>query len=207
MAGIPITIVRGKTFFKVFGWSSGRRLYRAITNITNTAPCRVTVPDHGVPDGWPVRISDVRGMTAINDDPTRSPNRVPGDGYKMATVVDVDTIEINDFNALSLPAYIGGGVVEYFEPRDITDFQARSQIRDADNNPLLDLTTENGRIILDPVRAKIIMYIDADTTALQSWDSGVYDIEMVKEGFVESLTGVPSSVGVVAEATLIQNVI
>lgn len=66
-------------------------------------------------------------------------------------------------------------------PVDLTGCTARAQIReDIDSNEvLLELTTENERIQLGGTAGTIRILIDAVTTASISWESGVYDLEVV----------------------------
>lgn len=66
-------------------------------------------------------------------------------------------------------------------PVDLTDCTARAQIREEIDSSavLLELTTENGRIQLGGPAGTIRILIDAITTAAISWESGVYDLEVV----------------------------
>ena len=61
-----LTIQQGRTFSLALRWESQPVVYRPITAIAQTAPARLTVPTHGVPDGWRVAITNVKGMTEIN---------------------------------------------------------------------------------------------------------------------------------------------
>lgn len=69
-------------------------------------------------------------------------------------------------------------------PVDITGCTARAHIRPEVASPvvLLELTTENGRIVLGGVEGTIQIYISALDTELITWDSGVYDLEIVFPG-------------------------
>lgn len=64
---------------------------------------------------------------------------------------------------------------------DLTGCTARAQVRADIDSPdvLLQLTTENGRIVLGGVTGEIRLHIDAVTTAAIDWESGVYDLEVV----------------------------
>lgn len=87
-------------------------------------------------------------------------------------------------------------------PVDLTGCTARAQIRsDIDSETvLLELTTENGRIVLGGVTGEIRIVIDAVTTAGITWESGVYDLELVfANGFVKRL--IAGSVSVSKEVT------
>ena len=54
-----LTIQQGRTFSLALRWESPPVVYRPITAIAQTAPARLTVPAHGVPDGWRVAITNV----------------------------------------------------------------------------------------------------------------------------------------------------
>lgn len=63
---------------------------------------------------------------------------------------------------------------------DLTGYSARMHLRKADHvgNIEIELTTENGRIVIDGARGQIVLNIAAvDTQDLTA--SGVYDLEVV----------------------------
>lgn len=72
---------------------------------------------------------------------------------------------------------------------DLTDYTARMQIRDkVGGTVLLELTTENDRIVITPVEGKIELVITAADTEAITWISGVYDFELVNMiGLVEEV--------------------
>lgn len=63
---------------------------------------------------------------------------------------------------------------------DLTDCTARAQVRADIDSPdvLLQLTTENRRILLGGATGEIRLHIDAATTSAIDWESGVYDLEI-----------------------------
>lgn len=73
-----------------------------------------------------------------------------------------------------------GDTVDTAVPVDLTGCEARMYVRDeTTGQKLLELTTDNGGIILGGDTGKIERYIsDADTTAM-TWDCGIYDLEVV----------------------------
>jgi len=90
-----------------------------------------------------------------------------------------------------------------FEPFNLTGYTARMQIRRTleSATPMLSLTTENGRIEINPGTAtnEIELSIDAETTATLS-TSGVYDLEIIDpNGNVSKV--VRGDVTLVAEVT------
>lgn len=69
-------------------------------------------------------------------------------------------------------------------PVDLTGYTARMQIREriTDDSPVIELTTENSRIILTPAEGKIELHLtDADTSTI-TIKKGVYDLELVSPG-------------------------
>lgn len=66
-------------------------------------------------------------------------------------------------------------------PVDLTGYTARMQVRSeiTDAAILLTLTTENGGITLGGAAGTIDLYISATATAGFTWETGVYDLEMV----------------------------
>ena len=61
-----LIITRGKTFTLVIRWGTEPIVYKAITAIQQSAPVRITAVGHGLVDGWPVAVTNVKGMTEIN---------------------------------------------------------------------------------------------------------------------------------------------
>lgn len=65
-------------------------------------------------------------------------------------------------------------------PMDFTGCKARMQVRaEIDSTAvLLELTTENGGIVLGAEPGTIDLYIPATQTAAISWEGGVFDLEI-----------------------------
>jgi hypothetical protein len=168
-ARIPITICQGASFRKVYRWGQSQLTYRPITGATRAAPCVLTVPTHGVPDGWPIRVESVRGMEQLNRE----------EPY-VATVTGADTIELNAVNALDFDAYGGGGTIVYSTPVDMAGFTARAQIRASQQaaQPILSLTTENGGIVVDNAAKTITLVMTPAQTEALDFTAAVYDLEL-----------------------------
>lgn len=193
-----LIIRQGKTFSLVLRWETEPIVYKAISAITQTAPVSITATAHGVPDGWNVAVVSARGMTEINaeSDPPDAAD------YHKATVVDANTIELNDVNASEYRAYTSGGYVQYNTPHSLAGYTARMTIRTSvGGTELLSLTTENGGIDIDDTAKTIVLTISAtDTAAITDWTRGVYDLELVSSGGV--VTGLAAgSVRVIKEVT------
>jgi len=171
-----LTIQQGKTFALVLRWETEPIVYKAITAITQTAPARLTVTGHGAPDGWRVAVVSVKGMTEINaaNTPPRSTDYTP------VTVLDADTVELNEVNAAGFHAYTSGGYLQYNTPVDLTGYTARMAIKDKIGGTVLhSMTTENDGIALDNTKKTITLTVAATETDDFVWTRGVYDLEMV----------------------------
>lgn len=66
-------------------------------------------------------------------------------------------------------------------PVDLTGCTARAQVReDIDSaEVLLELTTENHRVVLGGVAGTIELYVSAEDTALINWERGAYDLNII----------------------------
>lgn len=150
-------------------------------------------------DGWNVAITNVKGMTEINAEA----NKVKAKDYTQATVIDSNTIELNEINASGFKPYVSGGTVQFNTPAVLTGFKARMAIKDkVGGTVLLRLTTENAGIAIDEVRRVITLNITAADTALFTWKSGVYDLEMVSPDAIPVVTALLSGkVSVTKEVT------
>lgn len=164
-------IYQGSTFKESLRWETSTKVYKAITNITKAAPMVITAAGHGVPVGWRIKVTNVNGMKEINS----------ADTYHTVTDTTTDTITINAINSLSYTDYTSGGVVEYNQPRDLTGVTARMQIREklASTTVLDELTTENGGIVIDTVNKTISIVISATDTALYTFNTAVYSMELI----------------------------
>jgi len=178
-AKVNLVIYQGSTFSEILRWESSRKVYKPITGITNAAPVIITAPLHDVPDGWRVRFTNVLGMKEINS---------AVDTYSTAVLKTENTIEINAINSIAYTPYASGGILEYNEPINLAGYTARMQIRNklGDTTYLLDMNTENGRIILNNSIKTIELKITAIDTAAITWTTGVYSLELVSAAGVVS---------------------
>lgn len=176
-----LPIKQGKTFALVMRWELETILYKPITAIQQTAPARLTVPLHDIPDGWRGAVTNVRGMTEINAEA----NNVGDRDYHEITVIDPNTVELNAVNAAGFKPYVSGGHLQIFAPADMAGYTARMDIRgkvggtllassDASDAPLNIIT-----LTIDNTKKTITMLISATATAAIAWSKGVYELEMV----------------------------
>ncbi len=170
-------IIKGSTYKDVLRWGSSKRKYVPITAIQNSAPCVITCPGHGIPDGWGFQVESVKGMKEL-----RALSLV-------AEVVDADTIIAVNTNSLEFSTYVSGGVISYNEPVDLTGYSARMHIRESFPGPIVaSLTSDDGSIVIDPVNFTISRELSATISAAFQFKKGVYDLELYNsEGYVIKL--------------------
>jgi len=166
-------IYQGSTFRETLRWESSEKVYAPITMISKTAPMVVTAASHGLPVGWRVKIVGAIGMKEANTSE-----------HIVTSAVTTDTATFNQINALNYTAYTGGGVLEYNKPIDLAGFTARMHIRAKleDTVIIKELTTENSGIIIDNTLKTIQLYISATDSALLTFSTGVYSLELVSGG-------------------------
>lgn len=174
-----LTILQGETYTHELRWGTRPLQYRNISAIQQTAPVRITSVAHGLTDGWRVAITNVKGMAELN----ATANAVKDKDYREVTVVDVDTIEINEINAAGFKAYTSGGQLQFTTPVDLAGYTARMTIKDkVGGTELMSLTTVNGRIVIDNTNKTITLELaEADVNAI-TWSKGVYDLELKSPG-------------------------
>ena len=134
-------IEQGKTFSQMIRWETSPIIYRPITGITQAAPAAITAAGHGIPTGWRVAVVSAMGMTQINS-PVDSRQRPTI--YHQATVVDVNTVTLNDVNSANYSAWISGGYIRLNTPTSLTGFTARMTIKDSIAVPNLLVCTTGG---------------------------------------------------------------
>lgn len=187
-----LKIYQGGTFRDSLRWESSTKVYKPITAVAQSAPIQITAVCHGLPNGWRAKVTGVKGTVQINSDEL----------YRKATVVSADVIEFNEVNAAGYSAYISGGILEYNQPVDLTGATARMQMRGklTDTEVLLELTTENGGIVIDNTDKTITIVISATATAALTFTSAVYSMEIITQSgdVIPFITG---TVSVVQEVT------
>ena len=167
-ARLDLRIIQGATLRKPLLMMQPTYAYRPIGSIQPSAPLRLQVPTHGLPDAWPTWIEGVRGWAALN----RAKER---EAFRLARVIDADTLEYNDLNGSGQQA--SGGHLVYRLPLDLTGASARLHIRDAAGSLLLGLSTADGGLLIDGP-GRLLLVLSAAQTAAIRWQSGVYDLEL-----------------------------
>ncbi len=188
---LNLKIYQGATFRETLRWESSTKVYKPITGITKAAPVVISATGHGMPAGWRFKVTNVAGMTEMNSN----------DVYHVANIVDTDSITVNAINALGYKDYTSGGVVEYNQPVDLAGYTGRMQIRLKleSTEVILELTTENGGIVINNTDKTISIVMTATQTTLFDFSSAVYSLELINgTEVVPFLTG---GVSLVKEVT------
>lgn len=198
---IPITIYRGETFEFGILYAEDEFMspYPVVTAMVQTAPVRLTVVGHGIPDGWPVRIACVRAPEELN---------TPEDSWVYPKVIDADTIELNDMNANCWRTFSGPGVLIVPKPADLTGWHCRAQVRNKVGGDLLfswhsdPSESPDAPVIVDVALSQFVLTMTAAQSEALDWSKGVYDAEVISPGGqVYKLTAI-SPIGVSREVTV-----
>lgn len=179
---MDITIKQGKTFTLTLKYGQPQFAVKAITGVTKSGQAVVTATGHGLTVDWPVWVVGVAGMDQLNH--TSDELRDACAAY-YAYYVDANSLRL-DVDTTRFNAYTSGGEVLYHPPVNLTGFTARMQIRETveSTTVLHSLTTENGGITLGGAAGTIALTISATDTAAFTFDTAVYDLEVVSGGGV-----------------------
>lgn len=187
-----ITLYQGISFSKTWRWGIGPLVYKAITASPKSTPLRFTVTAHAVPPGWSVAFRDVGGFAG-------SPNAPQGplqcDAFFSATVIDANTIELNEVDGGALGIYTSGGQLVYFTPVSLSSSTGQLNIYDtpaalgAVRVPLLSVV-----VTLDDTLKTIVGALTAVQTAgllKQQYDYDLTitngsNVSLLEQGTVES---------------------
>jgi hypothetical protein len=177
----------GETFQPILRWGSEVLISKPITGISQAAPVVVTAVAHGIPDGWRAAVVSAKGMTQIN-----AQNFPPqGNDWQKATVLTVDTIQLNKVNSADYAAYLSGGFLVYNTPVTLAGMTGVMTIRDAPltGNILATLTSSPAAGLTLNDTTKQILPVLATTGLL--WSVGYYDLELTDSGgkVTQLLTG------------------
>ena len=170
-----IEIKQGSQFQDAFHWYGGGILCASIEAVTEGCPTIVQVTGHGLPSisETPIYIRNVRGARSLNS------GSLECDMAK-ATYVDVDNFSVK-VDTGNERYKSDSGSIEWYQPKDLTDWTARMQIREKidDIAPLVSLTSDAGDIVISIPDARITFTIGTTTTEGLDFVEGVYDLELV----------------------------
>jgi hypothetical protein len=103
-------IAQGTTYIQLYGWGGDPIVYKAVSALVRLIPLTLTVPGHGVPDGYSVAFTNfMSGLTADEWPPD-------DDDFYQATAVDADTLAFNSVDGSRFGTYATGGIVAYYTP-------------------------------------------------------------------------------------------
>jgi hypothetical protein len=170
------TILQGETWQRVIRWEGSPFIYKPITGISAAAPVSITAVAHGLVSGWRAAVVSVLGMTEINA--VHTPPR--DSDYHQVTVVDANTVTMNDVNSAGYSAYASGGYLQFYTPVSLAGFTANMDIKDKIGGTILtSLTTVNGGIVLNAGTNTITLLMSAAATELITWANAVYDLDLI----------------------------
>jgi hypothetical protein len=178
-AKINYKVYQGATFQEIYRWETQTKVYVPITAISRTAPCIVTTQTNSnLPVGWRFRVAGAGGMKEINS--------LGEDSYYLATGVAGTEITINQVNSANYTAYTSGGVVEYNQWVDTTNYSARMQIRETvdSDTVIYTATSQAGQIQFDQTYKTIQLTIPASATELFEFETAVYSMELFTQAGV-----------------------
>lgn len=179
----PLAIEVGVTYVVVYRYGGAPLIYKPIAAVTAYLPLTLTATAHGVTDGWPVAFRGLgSGVDASDWPPTNK-------DFFFATVVDANTISINDLDATVLTAYTSGGILAYYTPTSLAGATAVFTLSSADScgNETVVLTTN---AVLDNTAKTITLTLSAAQTA--ALITGAYTFSLI-------MTDAGSNVIVIAE--------
>lgn len=166
-AEYPIQIPAGRDYEIPLRPTTAEIIYKPISAIIASAPVRLTVTAHGVPNGWPVQAKGKREGTPLIDL-----------GAQYATVIDANTIELNALQSLDWPAYTSGdAVLSYNQPMSLSGYSFRMRVKEraADTESLVDISTASGQITV--VDNTLLMRLPNIQTAALVGSRYVYELE------------------------------
>jgi hypothetical protein len=185
-AKINYKVYQGSTFRETYRWESQTKSYANISGISKTAPCIITTDaNHSIPINWRARVTGVNGMKEIN--------QLSEDDYYLVTGVTNNTLTLNHVNSSAYTTYTSGGVVEWNTPVPLSGYTAQMQIRETidSTTSIVELTSTNGGITINPTDYTITVNISATQTRSFTFPTAVYSLELTDSGGIVTtfLTG------------------
>lgn len=160
-----LKVCKGTTFLMPIRWGAEPVVFRPITSITNAASPVAGVPAHGLVSGWPVAITNVKGMKEIN-----APGVEPlPEHYIQCEVVDADNIILTGLNAIDYTPYTSGGIIRYWTIPDLSGFVVTFVATNKKTKQVVwsyssDSVAAGGKVVIDTPLSLVTVQIDADTT-------------------------------------------
>lgn len=173
--------------------------YVTIAAVAQTAPLRITAPDHGLPDNWRAAIMNVKSVGDF-----AAANNPPKDReLHTITVVDDDTIEINAINGAAFRAHTGGGQLAYREPLDLAPYNGvRMDVKAKVNGESLMHLAAGTGLRLDNATRAVWFEPSIEQSMSLPAKSYVFDIELLRTGGgVDPICSAESVLTVLPETT------
>lgn len=175
-------IKQGATFIKAVSWYGGGKICKMIDSLTVGCPTIISVAAHGIPNGAeiPVFISHVKGATRANTQPNKPVT---------ATYIDAGSFYI-DADTVAQTYTASTGLLTYFAPKDLTSYTARMTIKETkDSATVIDtLTSAGGELVIEAALGKVTITIAASVTETYTFDTAVYDLELVDDSLEPVVT-------------------
>ncbi|WP_236235072.1 hypothetical protein [Pseudomonas tohonis] len=165
-ARLNLPVIPGATLQQKILLMQPKPAFKAIQTIHQTAPLRMTVPDHGLPGEWMTWCEGIQHGAILNLDWKTAIGR-------MTQVVDADTVEFSDINGRSLRA--SGGDLVYQLPVDLTGMGIRAEIRGEGAEPIV-LTLGDGLTVIG--LGQLMMELTPSQTAAIDWSRGKWDLDL-----------------------------
>ncbi|MBK8643822.1 MAG: hypothetical protein IPN15_16955, partial [Saprospiraceae bacterium] len=168
MSDAPMIIRRGTTLQWVIRVEQPVAVYVPISAIDNTAPARIHATAHGLYDGQ--RFCD-RGRKSVDFAQCKI---LPAEGIRLLQVCLChfdDTIDINEINAINLPAYTSGGAIRYNTPFNLTGYGIFMQARPSERSDTVLFEARqqlDGGIVIAVDGLSALVTVAADTMSLLS---------------------------------------
>ena len=184
---LDLVIPQGKTWSEVLRWGQPVHTFKAFNAtgaIVQLAPLQIKITGHGMTDGWSFRLTNVAGMTQLNDRDYVC-KKIDADIFEVHELIGEGAdAYVRELNAAGYSAYTGGGYLEYALPMDLTGMTMRWQGRksfDSADPPEFDysttLTANGSGIVLDNTAKTVTLQTAFADTALWTFDSLVHEIE------------------------------
>jgi hypothetical protein len=170
-----IEIVQGSQFVKSAHWYGGGKTYDTIDGVAVGHPTIITVTGHQLPSTspTPISIDGIKGTARVL-------NTGPNDcDMVLATYIDANSFSV-PVPTVGKVYTSGTGYIEWYKPKDLTNYTARMQIRgDVDDTATLVSLTSPGDIAISLTDARITVTIATSVTEALDFDNAVYDLELV----------------------------
>lgn len=173
--------------------------YVDITAMEKSAPLRVTVPNHPIPDGWRACIQNAGGMSTLNAEWEGLRDL----DLRRVVVIDANTVAFPGINASGFRTYSAGGQIAFYAPKNLSSYTAaRMEVKTAVGGELLcALTITDGTLEIDAEQSAVWMHLSPTTLVDLGAGKYVFDIELTDGVDVLAVCSADSTITVLPEIT------